>query len=88
MLYYTITLQCRFCKARCPWAVAAETEPPPDTVIEVICPEDNSAVRVRFHYFKPTDALPPGVPVTHYPPRPASPPPPPSQARWWQFWKR
>jgi hypothetical protein len=89
-MFYTLTIQCRFCRADCPWTVAAEVEPPPDAVIKVVCPNHGGPIPVPFRYFKPAEAPLPDAPLYHYPPRPPQPPvpyDPPSTHRWWQFWK-
>ncbi len=88
--YYTITVKCRFCQCPCPWAVVAEIEPPPAAKITIRCPSHGGPLPISFANFKKVEKLPPGVPVTHYPPRPEPPPTPylVPKPRWWQFWKR
>jgi hypothetical protein len=84
-LYYSITVQCRFCRCPCPWAVVAEVEPHPDAKITIYCPSHGGPIPVQFRHFKRADELPPGTKAHPYPPPPPAPPPP--KPHWWEFWK-
>jgi hypothetical protein len=61
----------------------AEVEPPPNTLIKVICPSHGGPIPIAFRSFKPVDAPPPDAPVQEYPPKPL----PSVKTRWWQFWR-